>query len=79
MSVVPGHGLLHEGLPVLRMGCCGDPDTHGVRNHYDKHGHGRCACGAMGDHETTNAARQKWHREHKAEVRTRRTTTGRQT
>lgn len=66
---VLGHGLLHEGRPVLDQECCGLAGrTHGDRNHYDQHGHGHCSCGAMSDHEITTAARQRWHREHKAAV-----------
>lgn len=66
---VPGHGLLHEGRPVLATGCCGTPDNHGRRNHYDKIGHGICSCGALSPCQDTTAARQRWHR-HQAQVRT---------
>lgn len=41
----------------------------GARNHYDSHGHGLCACGETSPHETTTAARQRWHRDHKRTVK----------
>ncbi len=55
---------------MLAAGCCGLPSrsNHGARNRYDQQGHGICSCGAMSGHESTTAARQRWHREHKAEV-----------
>jgi len=67
---VSGHGLPDEGRPVLKRNCCAmdDGTNHGQRNHYDAHGHGVCSCGAMSPHEITNAARQRWHRQHKADV-----------
>lgn len=39
---VAGHGLLHEGRPVVTADCCGymGGSNHGQRNHYDRHGHG---------------------------------------
>jgi hypothetical protein len=67
MTRVSGHGLLHEGRPVLVAGCCGTPGNHGVRNTYDAMGHGMCVCGATSPCEDTTAARQRWHRQHKAE------------
>jgi hypothetical protein len=67
---VSGHGLLHEGRPVLVAGCCGSLDNHCQRNHYDKIGHGICSCAALSPCEDTTAARQRWHRKHKAEVLT---------
>jgi hypothetical protein len=66
---VAGHGLQHEGRPVLVAGCCGVDLTHGLRNHYDQMGHGICACGETSPCEATTAARQRWHREHKEAVR----------
>lgn len=67
---VPGHGLQHEGRPVLREGCCGVKDTHNRRNVYDALGHGLCSCGQASPCEDTTAARQRWHRQHKSDVAT---------
>ena len=69
---VPGHGLQHEGRPVLLQGCCGYPDgaNHRQRNAYDQHGHALCSCGETSEHHLTSADRQRWHRAHKTEVTT---------
>jgi len=68
VTVVRGHGLQHEGRPVLVLNCCGMEDTHLKRNLYDQVGHGLCACGVVSGHRDTTAARQQWHRLHKADV-----------
>jgi hypothetical protein len=67
--LVPGHGLQHEGRPVLKTGCCGEDDTHVQRNYYDQHGHGECLCGELSDHEVSTNARKAWHRVHKDNIR----------
>ena len=70
MTRLRGHGLLHEGRPVLARFCCGlaDGSNHGDRNRYDRQGHGACSCGSMSGHEESSAARQRWHREHKGQM-----------
>jgi hypothetical protein len=64
MATVPpvkGHGLQREGRAF-------DAD----RRHTGKpEGYGLCACDALSPLCTTTAARQRWHREHKAEIRAR--------
>lgn len=65
---VSGHGLQHEGRPVMSRDCCGVPSSHQKRNTYDQHGHALCACGAMSEHMLTTAERQRWHRAHKDEI-----------
>lgn len=67
-TLVAGHGLRHEGAPHLVAGCCAAPGNHGVRNTYDREGHGRCACGDFSEHLSDRAARKRWHRKHKAPV-----------
>ena len=66
---VAGHGLLYEGRPVLVADCCGTIGNHCKRNYYDAMGHGICSCGELSLCESTHAARQRWHRLHKSEVR----------
>jgi hypothetical protein len=52
-----GHSLLFEGQP------CG-------LNFYARSGNGsgKCSCGELSPILPTNAARKRWHREHKADV-----------
>ena len=70
ITKVTGHGLQHEGRPVMRDGCCTEHDfgMHNQRNMYDQYGHGLCACGAVSPCEDTTAARQRWHRHHKTSI-----------
>jgi hypothetical protein len=68
VTVVRGHGLQHEGQPVLAADCCGTTSNDRRRNSYDALGHGLCSCGEMSPCEDTTAARQRWHRLHKADV-----------
>lgn len=53
---VPGHGLRNEGKAVDAAGW------------FVKVGKGRCECGAQSPELTSDNARKRWHREHKAEV-----------
>ena len=61
-----GHGLRHEGRPVLVAGCCGADRSADdrTRNPYDQIGHVLCECGSVSPCESTTAARQRWHRQH---------------
>jgi len=54
--LVPGHVLKNEGRVWSGLAWGTGP------------GVGRCLCGATSEQVTTNAARQEWHRHHKAEV-----------
>lgn len=56
-----GHGLLNEGRPFST-----DGKTYlgpGARS-----GHGKCSCGAVSSFLTSNAERQRWHRDHKTTI-----------
>lgn len=55
-TLVPGHVLKNEGRVWGGLAWGSGP------------GLGRCLCGATSETLTTNAARQQWHREHKAEI-----------
>lgn len=69
-TLLPGHGLRREGKPVLLAGCCGLASGSNDRhpNEYDRIGHGLCDCGATSPCLDSNAARQRWHRQHKIDV-----------
>lgn len=60
-----GHALIARGRAYVHPRC-----LHCQRDSWGKRppgGHGCCECGALSlAHEATNAARQKWHRQHKA-------------
>jgi hypothetical protein len=63
---IPGHGLQFEGEPF-------DPvprDGRWARIYGgSKVGVGVCSCGQTSDVLTSNNARKRWHKDHKAEVR----------
>lgn len=60
---VKGHTLEHEGWPHSTDGqrFWGSELAAGW-------GCGMCSCGALSNQVQGNAARKRWHREHKAEV-----------
>lgn len=68
MSVVKGHGLISEGA--------GYPPGTEARSalarywgtFHEPAGVGLCRCGATSDPLPSNAARKRWHREHKQAV-----------
>lgn len=57
-TLVKGHTLLFEGSP------CGDAFWKRSGT-----GRGKCSCGIMSPLLPSNAARQRWHRQHKQEMR----------
>ena len=68
MKPIKGHGLVNEGvgyppgldgLTIIRRAAFIAHDPTGV---------GVCACGAKSDPLPSDAARQRWHREHKQAV-----------
>lgn len=61
-TIVPGHGLQFEGRAY-------DDDARWVL--YGKTGRGLCSCGELSPVLPSIAARKRWHREHKAEVKAR--------
>ena len=62
---LPGHALRSEGKPYVPNGI----DDEWIRQ-YRNDGVGLCECGATSPVMTSNAARQRWHRDvHKPEVR----------
>lgn len=64
---VPGHTLRYEGAPFDARGrvLFSLPFKHGGP------GRGKCSCGVLSDVLPSAGARQRWHRQHKAEVSTR--------
>ena len=56
-NVLKGHGLFAEGRVLAGYGWGSGP------------GRGKCSCGALSETLPSTAARQRWHKEHKAEVR----------
>jgi hypothetical protein len=62
---LPGHELMWEGKL--------NPNFH--RHAYEWNGPGktRCSCGHPSPHLPSTAARKRWHREHKDEIRAGRT------
>jgi hypothetical protein len=62
-----GHALRHEGKPFRRGGRTGNDWVRHYGN--DRQGFGLCECGATSPELATDAARRRWHVNHKAEVR----------
>lgn len=62
-SRLAGHGLLHEGWPFIGTKIRATNNTGP--------GMGKCECGAMSEMVPTRAARKRWHRDHKADIRAR--------
>jgi hypothetical protein len=59
---VAGHTLRAEGAPFDEAGA-------GPMYHYEgKVGRAKCSCGALSEMLPTNAARRRWHADHKAAV-----------
>ena len=64
---VRGHALRGEGKAYRAAGPDDETDAPVyLRGHI---GRGLCECGAMSDVEWSNAARQRWHAAHKAQVK----------
>lgn len=67
-----GHGLRHEGRALLdeRGVPFGSRDAAGlyVEPRGDGHGCALCECGATSPVLDSNAARKRWHRDHKTEM-----------
>ena len=62
---IPGHGLQAEGKPYDPVPRSGE----WVRIYGGSRiGVGVCSCGETSDVLTTDAARKRWHKDHKAEV-----------
>ena len=57
-TLVKGHTLLFEGQPL-------GIDIYARRGL----GRGKCSCGAMSELLLSNAARKRWHKQHKEEVK----------
>ncbi len=55
-TLVKGHSLLFEGK------------TPGAIRWTGGEGPGKCSCGVLSPSLPTTGARQRWHKEHKAEV-----------
>ena len=55
-TLVKGHTLFNEGELFYELG------------KLNRSGNGECSCGAISEVLPSTAARQRWHREHKAEV-----------
>lgn len=68
MSVVAGHGLINEGDGYPP----GYPSEVYLRRYWTMphalSGVGVCRCGAISEPLPSNAARKRWHREHKAAI-----------
>lgn len=62
--IVPGHGLQREGRGHRQLAGCIACDLGAGK----REGHGLCSCGATSPHETSDAARKRWHREHKETI-----------
>lgn len=61
-----GHGLIAEGWPYI--------GTEVRKSHRSGHGMGKCECGTMSPMLPSTAARKRWHRDHKQEIRARTST-----
>ena len=60
---IRGHGLKAEGKPYA------DNGEGGWMHLYQQHvGRGLCSCGATSEVLESDAARKRWHKDHKAEV-----------
>lgn len=64
MSVLKGHGLAREGAPYGAV-------SRQPLNYQGVSGPGcaKCTCGAMSGELYTAAERKRWHRDHKALIR----------
>jgi hypothetical protein len=60
-TLVKGHTLRFEGMALY------DDDGSGIYG-WSRTGRGECSCGERSPVLESNAARKRWHREHKAEV-----------
>jgi hypothetical protein len=65
-TLVAGHGLRHEGRY-----------WNGLAYVSGGMAPGRCTCGDRSEPLPTGAARKRWHREHKDEIRAQREASGR--
>lgn len=76
---VTGHKLRANGEAYLAVDCytgrCSTNIGHTTRQENSPtvfsvrgHGHAVCECGTLSPHETSGAARRRWHRRHKARV-----------
>jgi hypothetical protein len=66
-TTVRGHALQHEGQACVPS----DDPWGGYRLTYRSEGVAYCQCGAVSPTLPSTAARQRWHRDHKADVRAR--------
>lgn len=69
---LPGHALRSEGKPYV-LKPLGSDEAGGLweRTYESSHGVALCECGKASGWLTSNAARQRWHRAHKDEIRAR--------
>jgi len=58
---IVGHGLQHEGAPH-------DTAGRSMARYQGRKGRAKCRCGTLSDVLSSNGARKRWHREHKAAV-----------
>lgn len=65
-SRLAGHGLRAEGKVFEDDGNGGTRRKYGS---YDNFGFGLCSCGSRSSALYSDAARKRWHREHKEQVR----------
>lgn len=62
--IVPGHKLRNEGAGYNSRGV-----MYLLAGQYDdRPNRGKCSCGALSEPQPSDAARKRWHREHKIEV-----------
>lgn len=61
-TLLPGHGLRAEGKPYLRL------DGRWVRAENEV-GRGVCSCGESSEIAISDAARKRWHADHKEQLR----------
>ena len=59
---IKGHGLQAEGKPYA------DNEEGGWMRVHVYEGVGLCSCGATSDMFDSDAARKRWHKDHKAEL-----------
>ena len=62
---VAGHSLLWDGAPHNDQG---QRIAHVYLMEKGGEGRGKCSCGTLSDVLPSKGARQRWHKEHKAEV-----------
>jgi hypothetical protein len=58
-TALAGHGLLAEGKPFAHQ------DGTWIRAHGERTGAGLCSCGEASPVLGTDAARRRWHNQHK--------------